>query len=151
MLVCFESGPSNVVGPTHQGKGGGPLFWFSVSHPASKAGSIPLCSKTEGHTCIALGPRTRNGWQWSTKTSPGLYLVHQLMSYAKVSAASMEGMCEKAIVSAESHLVVFMIGWLCSMSKRACWKEGKWSNVSGSSSQNLHSSDTSSGYILLCR
>ena len=28
--------------------------------------------------------------------------------------------CEKAIMSAESHFVVLMIGWLCKMSKQAC-------------------------------
>ena len=64
----------------------------------------------------------------------------------------MAGMCENANMSAESHLSVLMIGWLWRMSNLACWKQGhslsKWSNVSGSS-QNLHSSETSSGYILL--
>ena len=44
------------------------------------------------------------------------------MCYSKVSAASMAGICEKAIMLAESHLVVFVIGWLCNMSNRACWK-----------------------------
>ena len=64
----------------------------------------------------------------------------------------MAGICENAIMSAESHFVVFMVGWLCSMSNLACWNQlSKWSKVSGSSSQNLHSSETSSGYILIWR
>ena len=69
--------------------------------------------------------------------------------YSKVSASSIAGMCEKAIMSSEFQLSALMIGWLCKMSNRACWKQGhslsKWSKVSGSSSQNLHSSEMSSG------
>ena len=69
--------------------------------------------------------------------------------YSNVIASSMAGMWENAIMSSEFQLSVFMIGWFCKISKRACWKQGhslsKWSNVSGSSSQNLHNSDTSSG------
>ena len=71
------------------------------------------------------------------------------LCYSKVKASSMAGMCENAIMSSEFQFSVLMMGWLCKISNLACWKHGhsfsRWSNVSGSSSQNLHSSETSSG------
>ena len=61
----------------------------------------------------------------------------------------MAGMCENAMMSSEFQFNVLMMGWLWRISNLACWKQGhslsRWSKVSGSSSQNLHSSETSSG------
>ena len=103
-------------------------------------------AKTERHTYSALGSNTRGEWQWST-THPRPEPDQLVISYSNVRASSMAGMCENAIMSAESQSSVFMMGWLCRMSKRACWKHGHslsmWSNVSGSSSQNLHNYETS--------
>ena len=69
--------------------------------------------------------------------------------YSNVIASSMDGMWEKAIMSSEFQFNVLMMGLLCKISNLACWKQGhsfrRWSKVSGSSSQNLHSSETSSG------
>ena len=83
---------------------------------------------------------------WVSSQTPGSGVN---VYYSKVSASSIAGICENAIMSSEFQLSVLMIGWFCRISKRACWKQGhslsKWSKVSGSSSQNLHSSDTSSG------
>ena len=77
------------------------------------------------------------------------------LCYSKVRASSIAGMCENAIMSSEFQFSVLMMGWLCKISNLACWKQGhsfsRWSKVSGSSSQNLHNSETSSGYILLWR
>ena len=39
-------------------------------------------------------------------------------------ASSMAGMCENAIMSSEFQLSVMMMGWLCKISNRACWKQG---------------------------
>ena len=81
--------------------------------------------------------------------SPGPAVICLINDYSKVMASSMAGIWEKAIMSSEFQLSVLMMGWFYRISKRACWKEGhslsRWSNVSGSSSQNLQSSETSSG------
>ena len=102
-------------------------------------------AKTERHTYIALGSCTQGEWQWST-THPRPEPDLLINSYSNARASSMDGICEKAIMSPEFHFSVFWMGWLCSMSNRACWKHGhslsRWSKVSGSSSQNLHSSET---------
>ena len=76
-------------------------------------------------------------------------ILELVLSYSKVRASSIAGICENASKSSEFQFSVLMIGWLCKMSNLACWKQGhsfsRWSKVSGSSSQNLHSSETSSG------
>ena len=83
---------------------------------------------------------------WVSSQTPGSGVN---VYYSKVSASSIAGMCENAIMSSEFHLSVLMMGWLRRMSNLACWKQGhslsKWSKVSGFSSQNLQSSETSSG------
>ena len=103
--------------------------------PRARQAFTPFRTKTEGHTCSALGSSTQGEWQWST-TQPRPEPVQLVSSYSNVSASSMAGMCENAIMSAESHLSVLMMGWLWRMSNLACWKQGhslsKWSSVSGS-------------------
>ena len=138
-----------------RGCGRGPLYEVPVSHSSSKVGiHPPPVAKTRGHTYNALGASSRDEWQWST-IQPRPDPDQLINSYSNVMASSMDGMCEKAIMSSEFQSSVLIIGWLCKISNRACWKQGhslsKWSKVSGSSSQNLHSSETSSGYILLCK
>ena len=123
-LFVWKGVPLLVVRATHEGKDRVPFMESQFPTPRARQASVPLCTETEGHTCIDLGVRVQSGWQWSTnhpRSAPGPSAV---TGYSKVSAASMAGLCEKVIMSDESHLVVFMIGWLCSMSNRACWKHG---------------------------
>ena len=88
-------------------------------------------------------------------TNPREWSQYISISYSNVNASSIAGMCENAIMSSEFQFSVLMMGWLCKILNLACWKQGhslsRWSKVSGSSSQKLHSSETSSGYIMLWR
>ena len=46
------------------------------------------------------------------------------VNYSNVNASSIAGMCENAIMSSEFQLSVLMMGFLCRISNRACWKHG---------------------------
>ena len=100
----------------------GSLYEVPVSHSPGKEGINPLCSWDR--EAYPPGPRLQYPKWLAMEYHPPRARVQtnsQCCSYSNVIASSMAGMCEKAIMSSEFHCSVFLIGWLCSMSKRACW------------------------------
>ena len=55
--------------PLMRVKGGVPSMGSQFPTPRARQASFPLCTKTEGHACIALGSSNQIRWQWSTTQS----------------------------------------------------------------------------------
>ena len=75
---------------------------FPVSHPASRTSICPTLSKTVGRCrCSRPDPRVQFGWQWGTN-QPRIWASSYSGTehYSNVSAESMAGICENAIMSA---------------------------------------------------
>ena len=139
VLFVWKGAPLGASVTPIRAKGGVLFMRSQFPTPRARQAFTPFYTKTEGHTCSALGSSTQGEWQSST-THPRAVPGRSVISYSKVIVSSMAGMCENAIMSAGSHLSVLMMGWLWRMLNLACWKQGhslsKWANVSGSSSQS---------------
>ena len=109
LLFVWKGAPFGASVTPIRAKGGVLFMRSQFPTPRARQAFTPFRTKTEGHTCSALGSSTQGEWQWST-TQPRPEPGQLVSSYSNVSASSIDGMWENAIMSVESHFSVLMMG-----------------------------------------
>ena len=100
-------------------------LWDPSFPPLEPDRHPPTISKTEGHTCRCS--RLKIPVWLAMEYQPARARASSYAGteyYLNISSEYMAGICDIANMSAESHWVLLIIGWLCSMSMHACWKQG---------------------------